>query len=144
MKKLLLILIATLSLNLSNAQKVTKFTELNTGISMGIAPLFPGVSFLMGESIKYNSGVILEYEGGIAFPSIFTGKAGIGFSLDEKFDLTAGVRPWPTSTYLQLQSHRPDKLRDILFTVETMNWGSTSFYQSAMFTVGWRYNIVKQ
>lgn len=143
MKKLLLILIAILGFNLSNAQTHTKFTELNTGISVGTVPMFPGVSFLFGEQVKFDSGVILEYEGGIAFPSIFTGKAGIGFSLDKKFDLTAGIRPWPTSTYLQIQSHRPDKLRDILFTVERMSWGSTSFGQSFMFTVGWKYNIIK-
>ena len=143
MRKLLLTLIAILSFNLSNAQTSTKYTELNVGISVGTVPVFPGWSFLFGEHIKYNSGVILEYEGGLAFPSIVTGKAGIGFSLDKQLDLTAGVRPWPTSTYIQIQSHRPDKLKDIVITAERMSLGETSFGQYFMFTVGWRYNIVK-
>lgn len=143
MKKTLLILIAILCFNLSKAQTITKYTEFNTGISVGVVPIFPGASFLFGEHVKYNSGVILEYEGGVAFPSIVTGKAGIGFSVDDKLDLTAGVRPWPTSTYIQIQAHRSNKLRDLVFTAERMYWGPTSFGQALMFTVGWRYNIIK-
>ena len=144
MKKILLVLISILCITLSNAQTTIKYTEFNVGASVGVVPMFPGFSFLYGATTKYDSGVILDYQGGLAFPSLVTGKAGIGFSIDPKLDLTFGVRVWPSSTYVQLKINRPDRPRDIVFTVENTWWGPTSLGQGAIFTVGWRPNICNQ
>ena len=143
MKKLLLLFILALCFNISKAQTTTTYTELNAGVSVGTVPLFPGASFLYCATTRFNRGVLLDYQGGLAFPSILTAKAGVGYAFDSKYELSLGARIWPSTTYLQLKSNRPDKNRDILFTIEAMSWSTTSFSQSAIFTVGWRHNIVK-
>jgi len=143
MKKILLILALILCFNISKAQTTVTYTELNVGASVGTIPLFPGFSVLYGATTKCDNGIILDYQGGLAFPSLVTGKAGIGFSLDPKLDLTFGVRVWPSSTYVQLKVNRSNKFRDIVFTAENTWWGPTSFGQYAIFTVGWRPNIQK-
>lgn len=143
MKKTLLLLISILCFTFSKAQTTTKYTELNVGASVGTVPVFPGFSILYGATTKCDNGIILDYQGGLAFPSLVTGKAGIGFSINPKLDLTFGIRVWPSSTYVQLKVNRPNKLKDIVFTAENTWGGPTSFGQTAIFTVGWRPNITK-
>jgi hypothetical protein len=143
MRKLLLVFISILCFGFSKAQTTTKYIEFNTGLSFGTVPMFPGASFLYGATTKFNSGVILDYQGGLAIPSIVTGKAGVGFSIDPKFDVSVGFRAFPSTLYIQLLSHRPNRYRDIVFTIEMMSWEATSFGQSTVLTVGWRPNIKK-
>jgi hypothetical protein len=99
---------------------------------------------MYGGSTKYPSGIVLDYEGGIAFPSIITGKAGIGVSIDPYLDISAGIRPWPSSTYLQLNILRPNKCTNLVLTVEGMTGRETSFGQNAIFTIGWRKNVLRK
>ena len=143
MRVALLILVSILFFNVSKGQVSTTYTEINTGFSTGTVPLFPGVSYMYGGSTKYPSGVILDYEGGFAFPSIITGKVGIGFSIDPYLDASIGIRPWPSSTYVQLNILRPNKCTNLVLTVEGMTGRETSFGQNAIFTIGWRKNIFK-
>lgn len=143
MKKLLLILFILIS-NVCYSQHIkTTYTELNFGASFGNIPVFPGASALYGAHHQYESGFVLDYEGGLALPSLITAKGGVGFAINEKFDLTLGVRAWPTSTYIQLKSNRPSRPRDIVFTIEAMPWSATSLGQSTIFTVGWRHKIIR-
>ena len=139
MKKIILSLFCLLFSISINAQTTTPYSEFNIGFSSGIVPFFPGTSVLYGATTKYNSGIILDYEGGIAFPSIVTGKLGVGLSINEN-QFTLGVRPWPSATYLQVKLNRPNKRSDIILSAERMMWSNDLFIQSAIFTIGWRFD----
>jgi hypothetical protein len=139
-KNILISIFFTLCFFNSFAQTTTKYTELNTGVSTGIIPLFPGASYMIGATTKYPSGVILDYEGGIAIPSIVTGKGSVGLSIDENLDLSVGIRPWPASTFVQMNIRRPNKSSNIVLTAESMMWSRYLWVQNAIFTIGWRWN----
>ena len=57
-------------------------------------------SFLIGKTNYYSNNTLLDYQAGLAFPSIVTGKLGFGIG-DEDFATIIGFRPWPISSYLQ-------------------------------------------
>ena len=133
MKKLILISLLLLSSLLVKGQTV-KYVELNTGFSTGTVPFFPGGSIMVGDTHKFDSGIILDYEGGVAVPTIITLKGGIGFNV-KKDIITFGVRPWPGSVYAQYEIMRLNKSSDIVLTAE----GSLGVIQSSIFTIGWRW-----
>lgn len=133
MKKLILIAFLLLSSLIVNAQ-TTKYVEVNTGFSTGTIPFFPGGSIMIGATHKFDSGIILDYEGGVAIPTIITFKGGVGFNINQDI-LTFGVRPWPGSVYAQYEIMRPGKSSDIVLTAE----GSLGVIQSSIFTIGWRW-----
>lgn len=133
MKKLILIAFLLLSSLIVNAQ-TTKYVEVNTGFSTGTIPFFPGGSIMVGATRKFNSGIILDYEGGVAIPTIITFKGGAGFNIGKDI-LTFGVRPWPGSVYAQYEIMRLNKLSDLVLTVE----GSVGVMQTSIFTIGWRW-----
>jgi hypothetical protein len=140
MKKLILLL--TLLPILSYGQTTTPYVEVNTGISTGIVPFFPGASVLYGATTKYNSGIILDYEAGIAFPSLITFKGGVGYDFNGT-QVSVGIRPWPATTYGQVEISRPKKLSDIVITLESMLWSENFFVQRGLVTVGWRFKNMK-
>lgn len=139
MKKLILLL--TLLPLFTYSQTTTPYIEVNAGFSTGIVPFFPGASVLYGATDLYPSGFIMDYEAGIAFPSLITGKFGIGYDANGT-EITAGVRPWPPSTYGQVRIDRPNKLADIIISVEGTMFPS-EFVQRAIFTIGWRFDHKK-
>ena len=109
MKKLILTsLLSFLFCNNIEAQEITteksmsSFVEWNLGAALlgeSYFP-FPGTSVLWGKTFINENNLIFEYEAGLAFPTLFTGKLGIG----KKFNNTnviIGVRPFPISIYLQ-------------------------------------------
>ena len=113
MKKLLLILLC-LPVFLP-AQNSTIYKEFNSGIFLGEdITLFPGASFLWGKTIYFNNNTFLDYQGGFAFPTVFTGKIGIGIG-NEKSASSIGLRPFPSSLYFQ---YNWDEKR--LFSIEFM------------------------
>lgn len=135
MKKLILISLLLLSSLLVKGQTETvKYVELNTGFSTGTVPFFPGGSIMVGATHKFESGIILDYEGGVAIPTIITLKGGVGFNI-KKDIITFGIRPWPGSVYAQYEIMRPGKSSDIVLTAE----GSLGVIQSSIFTIGWRW-----
>lgn len=135
MKKLILISLLLLSSLLVKGQTETvKYVELNTGFSTGTVPFFPGGSIMVGATHKFDSGIILDYEGGVAIPTIITLKGGVGFNI-KKDIITFGIRPWPGSVYAQYEIMRPGKSSDIVLTAE----GSLGVIQSSIFTIGWRW-----
>lgn len=142
MKNILLILSFLFISFTSIGQTKVKYTEFNTGISVGKVAIFPGASLLVGKTLIYKSGLVFDYECGLAIPSIITGKVGFGYMVDENAQVTVGVRPWPTATYLQMEMKRPEKRTNLVFSVEKM-WGDDLFIQKAIFTIGWRHSIVK-
>lgn len=138
MKKYILILFLILTVIKSNGQTTTPYIEVNTGFSTGIVPFFPGASVLYGATDKYPSGFIMDYEAGIAFPTLVTGKFGIGYDANGT-EITGGIRPWPLATYGQVRIDRPNKNSDIVLSIEGM-WFSSEFVQRAIFTIGWRFD----
>lgn len=133
MKKVILISLILLS-SLCVKGQTTKYVELNTGFSTGAIPFFPGGSIMVGATHKFDSGIILDYEGGVAVPTIITLKGGIGHNIGKDI-LTFGVRPWPGSVYAQYELMRPGKSTDLVFTAES----SLGIIQSSIFTIGWRW-----
>ena len=135
MKKLILLFVLLIS-TLSIKAQTVKYVELNTGFSTGIVPFFPGGSILVGATHRFDSGIVLDYEGGVAIPSIVTGKVGVGCDINSA-TITFGVRPWPSSIYAQVELLRPNKSSDIVLTAEGMI--GNVFVQNSIFTIGWRW-----
>lgn len=124
------------------AQNTIPYVEVNAGISTGVVPFFPGASVLYGATTKYNSGIILDYEAGIAFPSLITFKGGVGYDFNGT-QVSVGIRPWPATTYGQVEISRPKKMSDIVLTVEGMLWSENFFVQRGLITIGWRFKNMK-
>lgn len=126
----------------TKSQTTVSFVEINTGFSTGIVPFFPGASVSYGATTKYNSGIFLDYQAGIAFPSLITFKGGVGYDINGTL-LSVGVRPWPPTTYGQVEISRPKKLSDLVLTVEGMWYSQDLFIQRGIFTIGWRFKNMK-
>ena len=99
MKKIILILSLVPLLTFSQTKNIYK--EFNFGIAVLDGAAFPGASFLIGKTNYYSNNTLLDYQIGVAFPSIVTGKVGFGIG-NEDFAAIIGFRPWPTCPYLQL------------------------------------------
>jgi hypothetical protein len=157
MKNLLLIsLLSIFFFGNSEAQEIStgksknSFLELNFGVAYTddinlLYLIFPGASVLWGRTYINENNFIFEYEAGLAFPTIVTGKLGIG----KKFNNTKviiGVRPFPFNLYLQSSFMKGKKgywIYSIEFNpldpVERLSWGS-----KAIFNFGYRWNIIKK
>ena len=98
MKKIILIL--SIIPLWSFSQSKNTYKEFNFGIALFNNHAFPGASFLIGKTNYYSNNTLLDYQAGLAFPSIVTGKLGFGIG-DEDFATIIGFRPWPISSYLQ-------------------------------------------
>lgn len=90
MRKLLIILFIPV---ISYTQNITNYKEINIGFP-------PGASFLWGKTIYYDNNTLLDYEGGLAFPSIGTAKVGYGLG-NERFAVILGLRLFPLLNSLQ-------------------------------------------
>ena len=128
MKKIILILILAPLLTLSQSNNTYK--EINLGIALFDDSGFPGASFLFGKTNYYTNNTLLDYQLGVAFPSIVTGKIGFGIG-NEDFATIIGVRPWPTCAYLQLSKNEKHNL--------SVEYGSIEGYQVTLLTYGIRF-----
>jgi len=153
MKKLLLVTVLLLFfMHSSNAQESSKWTSENSFIewNFGAALIgddsfpFPGTSVLWGRTLINKNNFILEYEGGFAFPTIVTGKIGIGKKFNTT-NLTFGVRPWPFHLYTQATFAAQENGYWITsIEVNPFNRDSPiSFGSTAMITFGYRWYLDK-
>ena len=63
---------------------------------------FPGASFLVGRRSFFTETMFLDGEVGLAFPSIGTGKFGVGrLNPNTGKSIALGVRPYPAHLYIQ-------------------------------------------
>lgn len=100
MKRIILILSLFPLLTFSQSKNIYK--EFNFGIAVVDATgAFPGASFLIGNTNYYSNNTLLDYQIGVAFPSVVTGKVGFGIG-NEDLATIIGFRPWPTCPYLQI------------------------------------------
>ena len=118
MKKLIAILLLVPILALGQTEKKSKtFLEINGGVAEAWIGWIPGASVLWGTTTQYNNKLIGEYQVGLAFPSIVTGKCAVGFgNLD--YNLMLGLRPWPLFIGPQV------KLGPLTFSAE---WGARHY-----------------
>ena len=129
--------------NTDNSSEITKtsFFEWNFGIALvsfdtdAYIP-FPGASALWGTTFINKENLIFEYEVGFAFPTLVTGKIGVG----KRFNNTSvviGVRPWPTTVYLQT-SFSTTKEKSWIASIEG---NPIDFGSIGNINVGYRWNI---
>ena len=128
MKRIILILILAPLLTLSQSNNTYK--EINLGIALFDDSGFPGASFLFGKTKYYTNNTMLDYQLGVAFPSIVTAKIGFGIG-NEDFATIIGIRPWPTCAYLQLSENQKHNL--------SVEYGSYEGYQVTLLTYGIRF-----
>ena len=137
------------------------YFDSNVGVAFADFP-FPGASLLGGVRKVSVSGLVLEAEAGLAFPTIVTGKVGVGI---QRFaggpSGSLGLRLWPFHVYyqqsiptkrcertlseraqrrLQRRGKTRNNLRcsDWYFTLEGGTYGSISFDSVAIISVGHR------
>jgi hypothetical protein len=142
MKKTIATLFLALLTLVADGQDKTKYIEVNTGVCTGIIPLFPGASVLYGATQRFSSGMIFDYSGGIAFPTLVTGKAGFGCMMG-KDEFTIGVRAWPSTYYAQMRLNRPNRKSDVTFSVESGLYRNSLVGQTLIVTVGWRWDNLR-
>ena len=103
------------------SQESVPYNEFNAGVYLGEDILiFPGASYLWGNTIYYKNNTLLDYQGGFALPTVFTGKIGVGIN-DKYNSAIVGVRPFPSSLYIQF-TFRKKRLLSIEFMPPFLDW----------------------
>ena len=114
-----------------------KFIESNIGLASiddySYTFPFPGASVLFGQTFHKKSFVI-EWQLGLAAPSIVTGKIGIGAG-NLKRNFMIAIRLWPLSVGPQV------KLGRVTVSFEIGNNDAASYDAGFISTIGWRWII---
>lgn len=115
------------------------------------APM-PGASFLIGNRIESQNNFLADIEIGLAFPTIVTGKIGLGsyINKERKSAILVGIRPWPL--FLFLQANLPSRPKgQWIFSLEagsallgTSRSQDLSFYSTFIANFEYRWDIGKQ
>lgn len=154
---LLLLIISLVPITIRSQEPIERksknyFSEFNFGIAIlpneeendGNA-YFPGASFLWGTTIINENNFIVEYSAGFAFPSIVTGKVGVGKKINTT-KLIVGIRPYPTNLYLQSNFTNGKKgYWTLSFEYNPLDSDiGISLYSKALFTLGYRWHSNKR
>ena len=157
MKKSLPIFIFVLLFSLSiKAQESTTFsnTDPSTGITktsffewnFGVAFLsydslipFPGGSALWGTTFINKENLIFEYEVGFAFPTLVTGKLGIGKKFNDT-RVVVGIRPFPFNVYGQ-SSFAKSESGYWIASIEYNPMNSRDRFSNALLNFGYRWYL---
>jgi hypothetical protein len=126
-------------------KSINSFVEWNFGVAfIGDNFIFPGTSFLWGETYVNENNFIFEYEAGLALPSLITGKLGIGKKFNN-IQVIVGVRPFPFNLFLQ-SSFTSGKKGYWITSIEfnpLYSANSISFGSKAIINFGYRWNLIK-
>ena len=111
------------------------FVELNIGLASLYnydfsQTAFPGASLLFGTTFSYSS-LVYELQFGAAFPSILTGKIGLGIGSVDR-NIMIAVRPFPYTIGPQL------KIEQFTFSLEIGTANDVSARAGLIGTVGFR------
>ena len=125
--KFSLFIISFISINSVHAQSTQSFKELNAGI-MTSWIVAPGASFLWGKTY-HNNKRIFEWQAGVAFPTLVTGKLTLAHG---KFDKYSGIslRVRPPTIGPQFKINRLTLSAEVGPDLVDSVWG--------IFTVGFR------
>ena len=119
-----------------------QFIEANIGLASiddySYTVPFPGARVLYGQTYNKKSFVI-EWQIGLAAPSVVTGKIGIGAG-NLKRNFMIAVRPWPLSVGPQAHIDLV-KLGRLTLSFEIGNNNDASYDAGFISTVGWRWII---
>lgn len=120
MKKLIILLI--LSPLLVFSQNTTEYNEWNVGLP-------PGVSYTWGKTIYFDNNMLIDYQYGIALPSVGTAKISFGIGGDN-FATLVGFRLFPLLTSLQFNFNERH-----VFSVEISPSEYSDFYKKEQWIV---------
>lgn len=84
-------------------REARNYIDASYGVALieGVVP-FPGASFLVGRQSFLTETMFFDGEVGLAFPSVATGKFGVGrLNPNTGKSVTLGVRPYPSHLYIQ-------------------------------------------
>ena len=129
--KYILLIISFLFINFVHAQKSQSFKELNAGIAFDGWGGWPGASFLWGQTYQNNKR-IFEWQGGLAFPTIVSGKLTLAHGKLDKYS-GISIRVWPPTIGPQFKINNRLTLSAELGTGEDISFGSFG-----ILTVGFR------
>lgn len=119
------------------------FTEVNSGLAFANAEfLFPGASWLIGQTYIDENNHVIEYEIGLAAPSIGTAKFGVGGKIKNTL-LTGGIRLFPFNFYVQSAfglSHSGYWLISLEANPLPLEH-YLSLQSAGLITVGYRFNL---
>tara|TARA_B100000795_G_scaffold114976_1_gene85348 strand:+ start:92 stop:610 length:519 start_codon:yes stop_codon:yes gene_type:complete len=125
----------------------TSFFEWNFGVAFVSFDTnhnfyFPGSSALWGTTFINQDNLIIEYEVGFAFPTLVTGKIGVGKRFNNT-NVVVGLRPWPLNLYAQT-SFSTNKNRSWIASIEfsPLTSRNISIGSPVNFNVGYRWNIL--
>lgn len=148
MKAIILSILVFIGIECAAQEQFTSL-EWNTGVSyIDLDGYFPGCSYLIGTTYITESNVVVDAQIGLAFPTLVTGKFGVGFKAKNAI-ITAGIRPFPSHAYLQLQWLPYNKHHSFIFSFEesaysmtnNYDWDGWSAYSIRLATVGYRWNL---
>jgi len=138
------------------AQEQFTSLEWNVGIceSNDYFEYVPGCSYLIGTTYITKSNLVFDAQIGLAAPTLVTGKIGFGFKVKNAI-ISAGIRPFPSHAYLQLQWLPNNKNYSFIFSYEESAasffdsyrytdfgfWPSASYQSYRLATVGYRWNL---
>ena len=131
------------------AQEQFTSLEWNAGVSyIDLDAYVPGCSYLIGTTYITKSNLVLDAQIGLALPTLVTGKIGVGFKAKNAI-ITAGIRPYPSHAYVQLQWLPNNRHYSFIFSFEesalsmtdNYNWEDWSAYSIRLATVGYRWNL---
>ena len=127
----------------------TSFFEWNFGVAFVSFDTnhnfyFPGSSALWGTTFINQDNLIIEYEVGFAFPTLVTGKIGVGKRFNNT-NVVVGLRPWPLNLYAQT-SFSTNKNRSWIASIEfsPLTSRNISIGSPVNFNVGYRWNITSK
>ena len=148
MKAILLSILIFIGIECEAQEQFTSL-EWNAGVSyIDDGLYFPGFSYLIGTTYITKSNLVLDAQIGLAFPTLVTGKIGFGLKAKNTI-ITAGIRPFPSHAYIQMQWAPNNKHHSFIFSYEesaysmtnNYDWDGWSAYSYRLATVGYRWNI---
>lgn len=149
MKAIILSILILIGIECEAQEQFTSL-EWNTGVAHidEFDGYFPGCSYLIGTTYIMENNVVVDAQIGLAFPTLVTGKVGVGFKAENAI-ITAGIRPYPSHAYLQLQWLPENKNHSFIFSFEESaysmtgndDWYGPSAFSIRLATVGYRWNL---
>ena len=145
MKKIILIFLFIPFVSFSQVSKksFSKTTENYREFNLGICyfdydDFWPGFSFLCGRTIYFNNNnTVLDFQAGLALPSIVTGKIGYGIG-NVNSNLLISLRPHPGSIGLEYNTTKRRFSIEKMFGEYAAEFGNGGFLHDWLITLGFK------